>query len=89
LCFFGNERFVTGNYWNVVINFDVQWCQTIVQHIEQVFAQLKWSQGHRISPDKFVNWEEVEQARVAVSQVDQELRTFQITTRFGRGWVNP
>jgi hypothetical protein len=32
---------VTGNYWNVVINFDVQWYQGTLQVIEQVFKQLK------------------------------------------------
>jgi prophage DNA circulation protein len=67
------ELLVTGNYWNLVINFDVQWYQTALQFNEQVFKQLEWSRSHRIQPNKFMDWEEVEQARAAVNQVDQEL----------------
>jgi phage tail protein X len=69
------ELLVTGNNWNLVINFDVQCYQTALQCIEQVFKQLEWSRSHRIQPNKFIDWEGVEQASAAVNQVDQELST--------------
>jgi hypothetical protein len=69
------ELLVTGNYWNLVINLDVQWCHNTVRQIQQVFTHLEWSRRHREPPDRVVNWEEVEQARTAVDQVEQELST--------------
>jgi hypothetical protein len=92
------ELLVNGNYWNLLINFDVQWYQTALQFIVQVFKQLEWSRSQRSQPNKFIDWEEVKQARAAVNQVDQELSTLSkllpfpreadLTHRKKRGLVN-
>jgi hypothetical protein len=92
------EFLITGNYWNPVINFDIQWYQTALQYIEQVFRHLEWSQNHRNQTNKFINWEEVKQARAAVDQVEQELSTISkllpvsketgLTPRRKRGLLN-
>jgi hypothetical protein len=92
------EFLVTGNYWNLVVNFDIQWYQTALQYIDQVFSHLERSQKDRNQTDKFVNWEEVNQARVAVDQVKQELSTLSkllpisdengLTPRRKRGLLN-
>jgi hypothetical protein len=69
------ELLVTENYWNLVINFDVRWYQSILQVIEQVFKQLEWSRIYRVQKNNFINWEEVEQAHAAVNKVNQESTT--------------
>jgi hypothetical protein len=50
------ELLVTGNYWDVVINFDVQWYQGTLHVIEQ---QLEWNRNHRGQQTNFIEWEEV------------------------------
>jgi hypothetical protein len=70
------ELLVTGNYWNLVINSDVQWYQGTLYVIEQVFKQLEWTRTHRGQQVNFIDWEEVEQARAAVNKVNQEVFTF-------------
>lgn len=69
------ELLVTGNYWNLVINFDVQWYQGTLQVIEQVFKQLEWTRNHRGQQTNLVDWEAVDQAHEAVNKVNQELST--------------
>jgi hypothetical protein len=69
------ELLVTGNFWNVVINFDVQWYQGTLQVIEQVFKQLEWNRNTRGQQSNFINWEEVGQAHEAVNKVNRELFT--------------
>jgi hypothetical protein len=69
------ELLVTGNYWNLVINFVVRWYQNTLQMIEQVFKQLEWSRTYRVQRNNFINWEEVDQAHAAVNKVNQELST--------------
>jgi hypothetical protein len=81
-----------------VINFDIEWYQAALQYTEQVFRHLEWSQSHRSQPNNFINWGEVEQARVAVNQVEQELSTLSkllpvskeadLTPRRKRGLIN-
>jgi hypothetical protein len=69
------ELLVTGNYWYVVINFDVQWYQGTLQVIEEVFKHLEWSRNHRGQQSNLVDWEEVDHAHAAVNNVNQELST--------------
>jgi hypothetical protein len=70
------ELLVTGNYWNVVINFDVQWYQNTLQVIEQVFKQPDWNREHRGKQTNLIDWEDVDQVRRAINKVNQELLTF-------------
>jgi hypothetical protein len=69
------ELLVTGNYWNLVINFDIQWYQDTLQMIQHVFKQLELSRTNGVQPNNFINWEEVEHDHIAVNNVNQELIT--------------
>jgi hypothetical protein len=50
-----DELLLTGNYWNLVINFDVRWYQGTLQVIEQVFKQLEWGRNHHVQQNSFIN----------------------------------
>ena len=73
------DLIVTGNFWNVIVNLDLNWYR---MHLNLIDIILKQIDGYQKQPQmadkqKYVNWQELKYVQTIWEQLDLELKVLE------------
>ena len=70
------DLIVTGNFWNVIVNLDLNWYRIHLNLIDIILKQIDGyqKQPRMVDKQKYVNWQELKYVQTIWEQLDLELK---------------